>query len=334
MNGKRPLIGVGSLALLLAVLMGGCGNIPGPNSNGLSQGDPQPDGGDDNPPPAGNEGVEPGVLKLQAFTESLGQAAHIVPSGQDAPDDVNVNLTPIAYTIAFKRIVLKEVDDATEETLTEVEVFTADTVADALVVDLLNASAAELLDVTDLPAGTFNKVDIEVFYLDMTVPTLYPGATSHDIAYRMVFETMGTLEPRDFLLYLDPAWMAGDETLAALVTEVDWYWMQRDDPDHVERVTGATVHPSYPVLDLFADDEFWSSEHKVLEGGRISPPLEFDPAVGGFLTIVFDVEGKFNFKDYHDETTEADGLWEIRRDGGIHPFPPDFECQPTAPTAE
>lgn len=66
----------------------------------------------------------------------------------------------------------------------------------------------------------------------------------------------------------------------------------------------------------------------MLEGGIINPPLEYDPNDGGVLTITFDVTGKFNFKDYYDETTEPDGQWEIRRDGGIHPFPPDFDCTP------
>ena len=104
--------------------------------------------------------------------------------------------------------------------------------------------------------------------------------------------------------------------------------MNREDPDVVLAVDGAVQRPAFNVLDLFANDEFWNSEHKVLEGGVISPPLEYDPEAGGVLTINFKVEGKFNFKDYYDETKEADGLWEIRYDTGIHPFPPDFECQP------
>jgi hypothetical protein len=104
--------------------------------------------------------------------------------------------------------------------------------------------------------------------------------------------------------------------------------MEMSDPDHVEPIEGAAAHPEFNVLDLVSNDEFWSSEHKVLEGGRIQPPLEYDPNDGGVLTISFDVTGKFNFKDYHDETTEPDGLWEIRKDAGIHPFPPDFECLP------
>ena len=239
-----------------------------------------------------------------------------------------MNLTPTEYTVAFKRIVLKQVSGETEETLAEVEVFDAETVDEALIVDLLNSSASDVLDAEELPAGTYNKVDIEVFYLDMTVATLYPDTTSYDIPYRMVYETMGVLEPRDFLLYLEPAWMESGSELAGSVTEAGWYWMEMADPDHVVAVDGAAAHPEFHVLDLFANDEFWSSEHKVLEGGSIDPPLEYDPNDGGALTIEFDVTGKFNFKDYYDETTEPDGLWEIRQDSGIHPFPPGFECAP------
>jgi hypothetical protein len=243
---------------------------------------------------------------------------------------VDVNLTPIAYSIAFKRLVLKQVDEATDETLNEVEVFSAEGIDDALVVDLFDTAASDVLDVDALAAGTYNKIDIEVFYLDMTVPTLYPGAASHDIAYRMVYEDMGVLEPRDFLLYLEPGWMDPNSALAASVTEEGWYWMEMSDPDHVVPVEGAAAHPEFHVLDLFANEEFWSSAHKALEGGRIDPPLEYDPNDGGVLTISFDVTGKFSFKDYYDETTEPDGLWEIRRDSGIHPFPPDFNCVPEA----
>jgi hypothetical protein len=278
--------------------------------------------------PSNGDATVPGVLQIKAFTDSLGAAARVITSGQDAPDDVDVNLTPTEYTVAFKRIVLKEVDEESEETLAEVEVFDADTVDEALVIDLLNSTASDVLDVEELSGGTYNQVDIEVFYLDMTVATLYPGTTSYDIAYRMVFEEMGVLEPRDFLLYLEPAWMEDAPELAASVTEAGWYWMEMADPDHVVAVDGAAAHPEFHVLDLFANDEFWSSEHKVLEGGRISPPLEYDPNDGGVLTIEFDVTGKFNFKDYYDENTDPDGLWEIRRDAGIHPFPPDFECAP------
>lgn len=269
-----------------------------------------------------------GVLQVRAFTESLEEAAKYAADPNDPPDDVDVNLTPTEYTVAFKRIVLKEIDEESEETLTEVELFAAETVDDALVVDLLNATSLDVLDVEDLSAGTYNQVDIEVFYLDMTVATLYPDTTSYDIPYRMVYEEMGVLEPRDFLLYLEPEWMEDTAELAASVTEAGWYWMEMSDPNHVVAVDGAAAHPEFHVLDLFADDEFWSSEHKVLEGGQINPPLEYDPNDGGVLTIEFDVTGKFNFKDYYDETTDPDGLWEIRRDGGIHPFPPDFNCVP------
>jgi len=270
----------------------------------------------------------PGLLKIQATTETLGAAARIYPSGQQAPDDIDVNLTPSAFTIAFKRIVIKQVDEETGATLAEQELFNVDSVADAQIVDLVNSQASDLIDAADLPAGTYNKIDIEVFYMDMTVPTIFPGDTSYDIAYRMVYETMDLLEPRDFLLYLQPEWMTGYAQLATAVTEAGYYWMNREDPDVVLAVEGASQRPDYNVLDLFANDEFWNSEHKVLEGGMINPPLEYDPEAGGVLTINFNVEEKFNFKDYYDETKEADGLWEIRYDTGIHPFPPDFECQP------
>lgn len=320
------------VALSLALLMGGC-NPPPTVTDDLTTDDATPeqtDGEDQEPGPEDQEG-QPGVLQVKAFTETLGATARIVPSGQDIPDDVDVNLTPIEYSIAFKRIVLKQVDEATGETLLESEIFSVDAVEDALIVDLQNAEALDLLNVESLPAGTYNKVDIEVFYLDMTIPTLYPAETSYDIPYRMVFEDMGVLQARDFLLYLEPAWFESDPELAAAVTEAGWYWMEMGDPDHVEPVAGAAAHPEYHVLDLFANEEFWSSEHKVLEGGWIEPPLEYDPEAGGVLTISFDLIGKFNFKDYHDEEVEPDGLWEIRQDGGIHPFPPDFDCVPELP---
>ena len=321
------LIGLAIVAMFL-----GCDSFVATPADGTAAGpadDSTTDPGDGtDTTPQDDTNAVAGVLQVKALAESLSDAAHIVPSGQAAPDDVDVNLTPTEYTVAFMRIVLKEVDETTDETLSEVEVFNADSIDDALTVDLLDTAASDVLDVEDLPAGSYNQVDIEVFYLDMTVPTLYPGTESHDIPYRMVFEEMGVLEPRDFLLYLEPSWMEAGSELAVSVTEAGWYWMEMSDPDHVVPVADATAHPEFHVLDLFANDEFWSSEHKVLEGGRISPPLEYDPNDGGVLTIQFDVTGKFNFKDYHDETTDPDGQWEIRRDGGIHPFPPDFNCVP------
>lgn len=271
-----------------------------------------------------NTPVTPGVLKVQVLTDSLAAAGQAAPSAATAPDDIDVNLTPTAYSIAFKRIVIQDSSDAASET----EVFNATGPDDALEIDLINDDASSLLNITTLPAGAYDKMDIEVYYLDMTIPTIYPGSESHDIDYRMVFEEDGVLQPRDFLLYLKPEWMTGNATLEASVTAEGWYWMDRGDPEHVVAVEGATEHPNFPVLDLFANDEFWSSEHKVLEGGVINPALDYDPEVGGVLTISFDVTEKFNFKDYHDDSTEADGLWEIRRDGGIHPFPPDFTCVP------
>jgi hypothetical protein len=332
------------LALAIASLFSGCAGLTTlvPDQTGTEDvadddgagDDPgdgdQPSGDDTETPTDDDSGSVPGVLQIKAYTDTLGQAARIQPSGQDVPDDVDVNLTPTEYTVAFKRIVLKQVDDQTQEVLAEVEVFSADTVDDALIVDLENGMPYEVLAVEELPAGTYNKMDIEVFYLDMTVATLYPGTTSYDIPYRMVFEQMGVLEPRDFLLYLEPAWMEDNPELAALITEAGWYWMEMGNPDQVVPVAGAATHPDFHVLDLFANDEFWSSEHKVLEGGHINPPLEYDPTAGGVVTIAFDVAGKFDFKDYHDETTEPDGQWEIRKDGGIHPFPPDIECRPEA----
>ena len=54
----------------------------------------------------------------------------------------------------------------------------------------------------------------------------------------------------------------------------------------------------------------------------------YDPEAGGVLTLIVDVTGTFNFKDWYDETTDPDGLWEIRRDAGIHPFSPSFSCSP------
>jgi hypothetical protein len=321
------LIGLATVAMFL-----GCESFVATSADGTATG-PGDDGGTDGgdgtgTTPQGGTDAVAGVLQVRALAESLGDAAHIVPSGQTAPDDVDVNLTPTAYSVAFMRIVLKEVDETTEEALSEVEVFSADGIDEALIVDLLDTAASDVLDVEDLPAGSYNQVDIEVFYLDMTVPTLYPGTESHDIPYRMVFEEMGVLEPRDFLLYLEPSWMEASSDLAASVAEAGWYWMEMSDPDHVVPVADAAAHPEFHVLDLFANDEFWSSEHKVLEGGRISPPLDYDPNDGGILTIEFDVTGKFNFKDYYDESTDPDGQWEIRRDGGIHPFPPDFNCVP------
>jgi hypothetical protein len=139
---------------------------------------------------------------------------------------------------------------------------------------------------------------------------------------------MGVLEQRDLLLYLEPEWMEAGSAPADAVTEAGWHWIKREDPDHVTPVAGAAAHPDFDVLDLFANDAFWSSEHKILEGGRIDPPLEYNPDDGGVLTISFNVAGTFNFKDYHDDTTEPDGLWEIRLDAGIHPFPPVISCVP------
>lgn len=273
--------------------------------------------------------VTPGILKIQVLTDSIAPAGSPLPgNNENAPDDVDVNLTPIAYSVAFKRIVLKNVDPITNTTIAEFEVFSTDDPDDALVLDLANNDVSELLDASTLPSGTYNKADIEVFYLDMTIPTLYPGSTSHDINYRMVFEDDGTLMARDFLLYLDPEWFEDNTQLGTTVMEEGWYWMDRGDPDNVVAVEGASMHPTFPVLDLFANEEFWSAEHKVLEGGVISPELEFDAEAGGVLTMQFDVTEKFNFKDYHDDTTEPDGLWEIRKDGGIHPFPPDITAVP------
>lgn len=306
----------------VTMLTGGCpGSAPEDSESPETTGTTESPDSSESPDEGTNDSP---ILRVQAYTDTLG--ADGGQSAQTAPDDVDVNLTPIEYTIAFKRLVIKQVDEVSDETLVEQELFSADTIDDALIVDLVNSQATDLFDVEALSAGTYNKVDIEVFYLDMTVPTLYPGSTSHDIGYRMVFETMGVLEQRDFLLLLEPEWMEAGSTLAASVTESTWYWMDREDPDHVVPVDGATEHPTFPVLDLFANDEFWSSEHKVLEGGRIEPPLEYDPNAGAVLTIAFDVTGTFDFKDYHDETTEPDGQWEIRRDAGIHPFPPSFDC--------
>lgn len=274
-------------------------------------------------------GVTPGVLKIQVLTDTIAPAGDALPSNNESgPDDVDVNLTPIAYSVAFKRIVLKEVDPVSNETTNEFEVFSADNPDDALVVDLINNDASALLNASTLPSGTYNKADIEVFYLDMTVPTIYPASTSHDINYRMIFEDDGVLRARDFLLYLEPDWFDDSTQLGMTVTDAGWYWMERENPDHVVAVDGATSHPTFNVLDLFANDEFWSAEHKVLEGGVISPELVYDSETGGVLTMQFDVTGKFNFKDYHDDTTPADGLWEIRKDGGIHPFPPDITGEP------
>ncbi len=321
MSPNRLAFILATYAFMTVTLLPGCGPVSLDSTS--STNNDQVDQGDQND-------VVAGVLQVRAFTDSLGQTAHLMPSGQSIPDDVDVNLTPRAYTVAFKRIVIKEVDEDTDEVLVEHELFSADSVDEALIVDLLDSLSLDVLEAEDLPDGAYNQVDIEVFYLDMTVATLYPDDESHDITYRMVYEDMGVLEQRDFLLELDPDWMEEGSELAASVTDVGWYWMEMSDPDNVVAVDWTAAHPSFHVLDLFANEEFWSSEHKVLEGGRIDPPLEYDAEVGGIVTIEFDVTGAFNFKDYYDDETEADGLWEIRLDGGIHPFPPVINCVPDA----
>jgi len=311
--------------VIVLLQSGGC--PPAAQTPGENVGeDPGP--GDEDPGPGGDDAGATG-LRIQALSAS--EDDELPGQGlpdQEAPDDVDVNLTPSAYTVAFMRLVLKEVDDATETVVTETEIFNAASPDDALIIDLNDAIPADVLTVAELPAGTYNQLDIEVFYLEMTVATIYPYTTSHDINYRMVYESMPPMEPRDFLLYLEPEWVDAESELGQYVSATGWYWLDRSNADHVEPVDPAGMHPDFAVLDLFANDEYWSREHQVLEGGRIDPPLVYDPAKGGTLTISFGVTGTFNFKDYHDETLEPDGLWEIRRDAGIHPFPPQISCIP------
>jgi|GEM_PF-2393027 len=303
-------------------------NSPGedPEDDSVPDDSDSPDGEE---PSGGNPRA--GTLQVKIYTDSLAEAGRLRLSGQARPDDIDVNLTPLAYTIAFKRLVIKFVDQQTGEVANEVELFAAESVENAILVDLANGIPADLLQVESLPASEYNKLDIEVFYLDMTLPTVYPAAESHDICYRMVFDTMGVLQPRDLLLWLVPGWMEPGSPLADRVATEGWYWMAFDDPDLVAAVDGADAHPDFHVLDLFANEDFWSAEHRVLEGGGIAPALQYDPAAGGVVTLLVDVTNTFTFKDYHDETTDPDGLWEIRRDAGIHPFTPQFLCVPGAP---
>ena len=65
-------------------------------------------------------GAIPDVLQIRAFTDSM-VTAYDNPAASGAPDDIDVNLTPIAYSIAFKRILLKQVDEA-GTTLSETEI--------------------------------------------------------------------------------------------------------------------------------------------------------------------------------------------------------------------
>lgn len=164
------------------------------------------------------------------------------------------NTTPSFYAVKLKRITLL---GSTAAGTADFDLLNAATIAVAPEVD--SATSTTIASSSSYPpTGTYDGIEIEVYYIAMTGTLVVPAinaregqgtffSTSRTI--RGYFQTVGNILPRDVTFF--------DEDLVD-PTILNEYWINRkvDDPDLYNVVAVTGTHPDQ-IVDLWADDNFW-----------------------------------------------------------------------------
>ena len=168
----------------------------------------------------------------------------------------SMTATPSAYNVAFKRVTL--LGSSTTGT-SDFDLINVDTIEEATEVDFVTNSTFSTSS-TIPPAGTYDGIEIEVYYIGETIPMVVPyknaldGTSNFTVANyntRGYFSTVESIQPRDVSIFWDDASGVEGE-----------YWINRDNYDAVA-VTG--THPDR-VLDLWSDPNFWCEDGLQVDG--------------------------------------------------------------------
>jgi hypothetical protein len=254
---------------------------------------------------------------------------------------VSANLSPTAYTVALKKLTL--LGDDSKGTA-DYAVFSTEDVGSAYMADFVNDTTFFDSD-TYPPAGTYNGIEIEVFYIQMDIAIVIPRISWNEATYTMrgYFHTVGNIQPRDVTVLYD---QNGDGTK-------EEYWINRkmDDPQPFSLVAVTSAHLSHP-FDLWADDNFWGTSTSPRDPLTISSTEEFsrqygtdfrftlapgtesltipaDPAGLYEISFEFNVGNKFTWWEYQ---ANADHMYAVGFDGGYRILFPDVTISMTTPS--
>lgn len=236
------------------------------------------------------------------------------------PTGVSTNLTPSTYAVAMKRFTLLGKEGSGTS---DYDLFTADDITTS-VVDFTDSTNFYSSTKTLPPAGTYDGFEMELYYIQMGLPDIILPIVSENVStdanpynVQMYFETVGNVEKRDFIIQ-DPR-------------DDSWDWIHPDG-DPITPIT--STRPS-TVIDLFANEEFWTQDPIILStreapvSGGMDFSYEGDPIVitasGAYtITLTFDIAETFNFWNWlDDENPTGDGIYDFEHGNcGIHPMLP------------
>lgn len=227
---------------------------------------------------------------------------------------ISVAFSPSAYTVALKRFVLLG-DTGTDD----FEVFATDDPEEAYIADFANDTEFFSDTETYPPAGTYNGIEIELFYADATFPLVIPAIDADEADYntRNFFYDIGDALVRD----------------VAIEHADEWNWISREDWSVAPFSGDRPVN----VLDLWSSEAFWERDPITISTENSSEfglnfnfdgdPLVIPENPDGLYQIemAFNVANTFTYWEYleHDSLDDADNKFTVGEDCGYRiMFPP------------
>lgn len=307
------------------------------------------------------------VTGLNASVAAPTQMVNIAKEDHDPADSSrcpttsqsnSFSVTPTSYYVTLKKLTLlgSAATGTADYDLIDVASLAAATEVDFSTTSIFTSST------TFPPAGTYDGIEIEVYYIGMDVPMVVPAVnadngvgtfTSASYLTRGYFQDVSNIDPRDVTIFADTGSGIAEE-----------YWVNRQtdlpNPYALEAVTGG--HPNQ-VLDLWSDADFWCENGIETTAGCTDgwrDPMTIctratsncDPAVQGTdftfeitgglpelviptgatglytITMRFDVTDTFTFwgdTNFSDPTTELYGTFRVGYDCGYRIMFPNVE---------
>jgi len=253
-----------------------------------------------------------GVTTAQcADLEDTSQDDPVLEDGLDCDEDGGVvaHVTPTAYSVAVKSIMLLGSDESTADlelvadTVTlaaaEAVTFESDDVDETIVT----------IDPADLVAGTYSGIEVEVYYFQMTFPVA--GETRNVRIYMSDddFESQGSLGHHQ-----GDITFVGDDGVE--LGWVDSTWTQEalsDTRSDAQNGAGGTDAETGHDRGFFGDATLWDAESQVQGDSQdiyvaeidFDTPLEIPAEVDSLIsvTLTFSVADTFFYEDFAPQNT-------------------------------